>query len=154
MKKNALSESFDMMTENSFYPKITLPIRFSNKHGTLIDNIFCKLTEMTLNTSSDILIKKFSDCSPYFTFLNDIFHKTSPPKLIKITYQNPNSISNFQNELLELDIMSQFANNPTANPNYNYNILHNVIETAANKHLPLKTVKYNKYKHKKNKMDY
>ncbi len=44
-----------MITENSFYPKITLPTRFSNKHGTLIDNIFCKLTDMT---TSVILIKK------------------------------------------------------------------------------------------------
>ncbi len=33
---------FDTLTENSFYPKIALPTRFSNKHGTLIDNLFCK----------------------------------------------------------------------------------------------------------------
>ncbi len=93
--------------------------------------------------------KIFSDHQPYFTFLNDIFHKTSPPKLIKINNQNPNSISNFQNELTELNILNQLDSSPTANPNDNYNILHNIIETANNKHLPSKTVKYNKYKHKK-----
>ncbi len=132
--------------------KITLPTRFSNKHGTLIDNIYCKLTDMTLNTTSGILIKKkVSNHQPYFTFLNDIFHKTSPPKLIKINNQNLKSISNFQNELTELNIMSQLDSSPTANPNDNYKILHNIIETAKNKRLPLKTVKYNKYKHKKTK---
>ncbi len=35
-----------------------MPTRFSNKQGTLIDNIFCKLTENSLNTTSGILIKK------------------------------------------------------------------------------------------------
>ncbi len=45
--------------------------------------------------------------------------------------------------------MSQLDNSLTANPNDNYNILHNIMETAKNKHLPSKTVKYNKYKHKK-----
>ncbi len=102
---------------------------------------------MTLNTTSGILIKKISDHQPYFTFLNGIFHKTSPPKLIKINNHNPN----FQNELTELNIMSQLDSSPTANPNDNYKILHNIIETAKNKHLPSKTVKYNKYKHKKTK---
>ncbi len=42
-EKEVFSEFFDSLTENSFYPKITLPNRFSNKHGTLIDNLFCKL---------------------------------------------------------------------------------------------------------------
>ncbi len=40
MKKNQIGEYFDMFTNHSFYPKITLPTRFSNKHGTLIDNFF------------------------------------------------------------------------------------------------------------------
>ncbi len=148
-EKIVFSEFLDMITENSFYPKITFPTRFSNKHGTLIDNIFCKLTDMAINTISGILIKIFSDHHPYFTFLNNIFHKTSPPKLIKINNQYPNSISNFQNELTELNIMNQLDSSLTANPNDNYKILHNIIETAKNKHLPAKTVKHNKYKQKK-----
>ncbi len=46
--------------------------------------------------------------------------------------------------------MRQLDNSPTANPSDNYNILHNIIENAVNKHLPSKTVKYNKHKHRKN----
>ncbi len=46
--KNLISEFFDTLSANSFYPKIKMPTRFSNKNGTLIDNIFCKLTENTL----------------------------------------------------------------------------------------------------------
>ncbi len=56
-EKIVFSDLFYIITYNSFCPKITLPTRFSNKHGTLIDNIFCKLTDMTINTTSGILIK-------------------------------------------------------------------------------------------------
>ena len=33
---------------NSFFMKITLPTRFSNKYVTLIDTIFCKLTKSVM----------------------------------------------------------------------------------------------------------
>jgi exonuclease III len=56
-EREVFSDFFDTLTENSFYPKITFPTRFSNKHGTLLDNFFCKLTDSTLNTTSGILIK-------------------------------------------------------------------------------------------------
>ncbi len=42
------------------YPKIALPTRLSNKHGTLIDNFFCKLSESTIDTTSGILLKQLS----------------------------------------------------------------------------------------------
>ncbi len=71
-EKNVINDYFDMLTSNSFYPKITLPTRLTNNHGTLIDNFFCKLTEHTLDTFSGILIRKFSDHQPYFTILNSL----------------------------------------------------------------------------------
>ncbi len=76
--KHVVSDYFNMFTCHTFYLKITLPTRLSNNHGTLIDNIFCKLTETTLDTTSDILIKKFSDHQPYFTLLNNVILKDSP----------------------------------------------------------------------------
>ncbi len=35
---NIISEYFDMYATPSFYLKIAVPIRLSNKHGTLINN--------------------------------------------------------------------------------------------------------------------
>ncbi len=52
--KQVISDYFDMFTNHSFYLKITLLTRLSNKHGTLIDNFLCKLTEATLDTTSGI----------------------------------------------------------------------------------------------------
>ncbi len=65
-----------MLTNHSLCPKITLPTILSNKHGTLIDNSFCKLTEATINTTSGIIIKKFSDHQPYFTIFKYISQRS------------------------------------------------------------------------------
>ncbi len=59
--KIALSEYFDMLTSNSFYPQIIIPTRLSNNHGTLIDNFFYQFTNNTLDTTSGVLINEFSD---------------------------------------------------------------------------------------------
>ncbi len=72
-----------MLINHNFYPKITLPTRLSNKHGTLIDNFICKLTETTLDTTSGILIKQFSDHQPFFTILNNINQRHHAPKYNK-----------------------------------------------------------------------
>ncbi len=58
-EKAFFSEFFDTLTENTFYPKITLPTRFMNTCGTLIDNLYCKLTKNTIDNTSGILIKRF-----------------------------------------------------------------------------------------------
>ncbi len=63
-EKYIRSEYFDMLTSNSFYPKITVPTRLTNTHGTLIDNFLCKLTDNTFDTLSGVLIKMFSDHQP------------------------------------------------------------------------------------------
>jgi len=149
--REVFSEFFDLLTENSFYPKITLPTRFSNRRGTLIDNVFCKLTDKTLNTTSGILTKKFSDHQPYFTFLNDIFHNDTPPKFIKINTNSPESIEKFQNELIAANILNKIDSNHTADPNLNYNILYDILDLAKNNCLPSKKIKFNKHKHKKTK---
>ncbi len=93
------SEFFDMQTSNSFYPQITLPTRFSNTRGTLIDNFFCKLNDTTLNPTAGILIKTFSDHQPYFICLNTVHTRYCPIKYIKIKQQNQSNINKLLAEL-------------------------------------------------------
>ncbi len=146
--KQVISDYFDMFTNRNFYPKITLPTRHSNKHCTLIDNFLCKLTEATLDTTSEILIKKISDDQRYFIILKNINHKDHEPKYIKIVKQDTESIQNFQNEIqnalehenLDLDLGSD--------PNINYSILHEISQKAKQKYIPVKLVKLVKHKHK------
>ena len=44
--------------------------------------------------------------------------------------------------------MELFDLNGKANPNYNYNILENILTTALNKNIPIIKSKVHKYKHK------
>ncbi len=143
-EQELISEFFDTLTANSFYPKITMPTRFSNKQGTLIDNIFWKLTENSLNTTSGILIKKFSDHQPYFTFLHSLVNIEPPSKYIKINTQNDTALENFKQEITRKNIISRLDLNPNANPNKNYKILHTILEHAKETHMPSKTIKFNK----------
>ena len=56
----------------------------------------------------------------------------------------------FKNDLLSVNLQQNLDLDPLANPNDNYNELYNIIQTVKNKHFPQKkTVKFNKYKHKK-----
>ena len=63
------SEFYDTLTGFSFFPKITFPTRFSYLNDTLIDNLFCKLSQIMLQSTAGILIKQFSDHQPYFLFI-------------------------------------------------------------------------------------
>ena len=45
---NIVGEFFDMLI-SSCYPHITLPTRFSNNNGTLIDNLFCRIDKYESN---------------------------------------------------------------------------------------------------------
>ena len=71
-EKEVFADFLEIMTSFSYYPKITLPTRFSKNNGSLIDNIFCKISENTLRASSGILLKQFSDHQPYFICYNAI----------------------------------------------------------------------------------
>jgi hypothetical protein len=149
--KPKISEYFDTMTNHSFFPKITLPTRLSIKHGTLIDNFFCKLSEHTLDTTSGILIKKFSDHQPYFTLIDNLMTNNPTTKFITVTKQDVESKRKFLEELQNSAEIKNLDINPNLDPNINYNILHNLIQAAKELHMPSKKVKFKKYKHKKTK---
>ncbi len=87
-EREVFSAFFDTITSHSFYPSITIPTTFSNTRGTLIDNFFCKLSNTTLNVSSGILIKQFSDHKPYFICLEKLKKNNTPPNFVKIKIQN------------------------------------------------------------------
>ena len=59
MHENSIyCDFFDILMSNSLNPQITLPTRFTETNGTLIDNIFCKLLTPTNINCAGILIKK------------------------------------------------------------------------------------------------
>ncbi len=116
-EREVFSDFFDSVTSHSFYPSITLPTRFSNTRGTLIDNFFYKLSNTALNASSGILIKQFSDHKPYFMCLDKLNKNNPPPKFVKIKIQNNKSINNLCTELTNSNIINKLNTSPNADPN-------------------------------------
>ena len=104
----------------------------------------------TLDDTSGILINKFSDHQPYFTLIHNTRSNTEAHKFVKVSKYTNESIKNIHDELDNSNILDKF-NHSATDPNDNYNTLSHIFTTVKNKHIPIKLVKFNKYKHKKSK---
>ena len=147
--KPIFSEYFDGISSLSFFPYITLPTRFSDMNCTLIDDFLCKLSHRISDATAGILINSISDHLPYFISLDINIYKNNIPKFIQIKHQSAQAIAYFKLEIANANIYNKLDLSLQADPNRNYNILQQTIAYAIKKHLPTKTVKYNKHKHKK-----
>ena len=101
----------DTMLSYSFFPKITFPTRLNNSSGaTLIDNIFCKLSALTLQTKAGIMLDEISDHFPYFISLNVCLNTTKPPRLVKKRINSDKAIKNMVTDMNACDISKTMNN--------------------------------------------
>ena len=142
------AEYLDMMMCIGLYPKITLPTRFTDRSATLIDQIFCKLSHTRNYCKSGIIMSNLSDHLPAFTSIKMQLKQHTPLKYIQVATRDSNSLHQFYNEMNKINILNYLNPDLQCDPNANYNILEETIQSTMNKHLPTKTVKFNKYKHK------
>ena len=142
-------EFFDNIISSGFFPKITLPTRFSDHSATLIDNVFS--TNIEEKEVSGILLNHISDHQLLFTHIENLSYIEKVPKFINIQKTDPISVDNFVNELREQNIYERMHQPLDTNPNDNYEIFITQFQLAINKHLPIKRVRYQKRKHKKSK---
>ena len=130
-----------------FPPKITLPTRFSNMNGTLIDNFLYKILHRLLKTSAGIILSRISDHLPYFVPLDYVNIKLkNVTKFIQVKQQNASNLNHFKAELSRTNLLTNFDLSIDAGPNRNYDILEHTITSAINKHLPTKTITFNKHR--------
>ena len=59
------------------------------------------------------------------------------------------STETFSNEIKSTNSLSLCSNELSCDPNLNYNTINKVLSDAIDKHMPLHTAKFNKYKHKR-----
>ena len=145
------SDFFDLLFTNNLLPQITLPTRFSVHNGTLIDNLFTNI-QFTANPSkAGILLDKLSDHQPYFMIFNTKRVKEKSPQYVQINNINDTSIANIIHHLTEVDIFIKLDKSPLADVDANYEIIQQEITKAIHDYLPKKTVKFQKYKHKRSK---
>ena len=94
-----------------------------------------------------------SDHYPYFVSIrgSNIPNKENTTKLVKKEIHSQAAYDAFLNDLFVSEITSSLNQDPYADPNNNYDILHNHIAALKNKHIPSTYVKFNKYRHKGSK---
>ena len=134
------------MISLSYIPKITFPTRLTHRHGTLIDNFFIKISNNFSNTTSGIIVKDISDHLPYFITLDYLSCHKESTKYVKVISK---STTDFKHYLEQSNIMQQLNSNLNSDPNINYEILQNILKVGMDKHFPIKTCRFQKYKHKK-----
>ena len=141
------SEYLDIFITNGFKSNISLPTRFSERNATLIDHIFTKLNS-NARTKSGIIYSNISDHLPCFMSIS-FKNKFEPrPKFIKVQKKNSNSFKEFYEEISYTDFLTLINNDINNDPSINYSILENKLNELLGKHFPIKTVRFNKYKHK------
>ena len=150
INENEINADFlEMLTSHSFFPKITLPTRFSRNNASLIDNNYCRISHSTLSSSAGILLKQFSDHQPCFLIVDSITTNITTPKTVIIQTKSAEALANLFNELHEQNITTQISTNPFSNPNTTYDKLLSIIDYARSKHTPSRILKFHKHKHKK-----
>ena len=129
-------------------PLITLPTRFSSRRATLIDQIFCRPTTNMYNHKSGIIVSQISDHLPCFSAITIPIIENNTPQTVTRRVNTPSAIANFKTEIENRIKESILGIIHHTDPNETYNKLEHIIQSSKDKHLPLKTVKFNRYKHK------
>jgi Holliday junction resolvase RusA-like endonuclease len=150
-EKPKVNDFFDLMLSNGLLPKITLPTRFSTNSATLIDNVFCRISNDFSKSLSGVLTSQMSDHQPCFVSLDYLHHKPIPPKYVRTQCITDAKINESKLEFESLCITENFENGPDGSPNTNLEILCTAIQTLKDKHFPVKYSKFHKHKHKINR---
>ena len=148
--REKIQEYFDLFSSNGLLPQITLPTRFSKKRGTLIDQIFCRLSGPITSSLSGIILTKISDHLPCFSCIDVLNTKPPKRKTVKVRVSSPEAITSFKNEVRCNIENTYFDRNLLMDPNISQCKLDLILQGAKEKHLPEKNVKFDKYKHKIN----
>ena len=141
-------EYFDLLTTQNVFPCITLPTRFSKHRATLIDHIFCRgKTDMHLLKSA-IIINKISDHLPCLAVISTKKNKRKVPKYIEVQTNSKEAIDKFKSQLSREIANTNFDHDILANPNSNYDKLHDILISCKAENLPTKKIRFNRKKHK------
>ena len=143
------NDFFDNLITVVFFPKITVPTRFTEQSSLLIDNVFSNNIEE--RETSGILLNQISNHQFFFTYIKKPSYIDRVPKFIDIEKIDANLLENFIQELNDMNIYDQLLKLIDSSPHENRDIFVKLIQEAKNTHFPKKTVKFNKMKQKKSK---
>ena len=136
------NEYLNIMISNSLLPVITLPTRISSSSATLIDHIFTNIDHLLAGT----IITDITDhyCNFLFVKQTQQHHQVNPSH---ISYRpiTDKAIGNFNLFLESADWTDMYM---THDPTWAYHIFIEKYRFLMDKAMPLKLVRFSKYKHK------
>lgn len=148
-----IASFIDSAMSQGFIPQITLPSRFSVQYGSssLIDNIFLKTSEQTIDCHPHILTRKISDHFGCFLGLNiNLGINKKGSKKIKVTSNSDEDLLKFKSILSEMNILDKLDKSFESDPSENYKFLSECLNNARSQAFKTRMVKFDKYKHKRN----
>ena len=148
-ERQKYAEYLALFQTNSLYLKLIILTRCSSKSCTLIDQVFCKPTKATRYASANIIISDISDHLPYYISIHKLKSNQNNMKYIKVRQNSINAMQGFCDAVDKANIIIDLNIDLTLDPNVTYNILENKLTKLYEQHFSLKTVRYDKYKHKK-----
>jgi len=147
-QREKIQEYLDKFLTRGLIPRITLPTRFSKKGCTLIDQIYCKFVDPLHESSSAIFVTKLSDHFPCLFSIRLEPKEVERAKFISIQKFTDKNIANYENEIANeiSDVKEEISNEIDADKGYE--ILEQFLQVKHNRHFPIETVRFNRYKHK------
>ena len=134
---------------SSYFPRILHPTRITAGSQTLIDNVFSKFSTQFHSVKAGILSHRVSDHQSYFVAINVTHSKSQESKHPKFIYKTTITDATklkFKN-ILESEIkLDKFDGSEDADPQSNFDILHDIITSAQSDCFTEKRVKCDRRK--------
>ena len=139
---HATTEFLDHMLINNIIPKITMPTRTTETSSSLIDHIYTNIDK-----SRCIAGTLATDISDHYSnfIIAKVSHESNFPKYITYRLMNEHHIENLNNELARYDWKEIYEESDV---NKAYELFQKKFSALVDEHLPIKVVKFSKFKHK------
>ena len=134
-QKHHYKHFFEQLTACGFFPKISMPTRFTDHSATLIDNIF---TNQLDNHVSGVLTNSISDHQMLFSYSKNIRIVQKQVKYIEVEVKNMNALSALLREVECIDLQEKINYHRSADPNANFDCFMGLLSQAKQKCMPKK----------------
>jgi exonuclease III len=143
LKHSETTNFLDHMLLRNLIPKITRPTRITQNSSTLIDHIYTDIDKTKCIAGT--LMTDITDHFSNFIILN-CSHKRYQPQIITYRVINDKLIDNLNRDLENTDWNAVYNSHDVDTA---YKEFEQKFSELVNKHLPVKSKKFNKYKHRK-----
>ena len=87
-ERQTFADYLDLFYTNSLISMISLPTRFSSANCTLIDQVFCKMSNATSCSTARVIFSNISDHLPYYVTFDKLQQRQGNVKYVNFRVNN------------------------------------------------------------------